>query len=318
MSSETEFGYSLKYNTHCIFRNISNPKKTVKIFNAPINYLDTRDILSLKGVSEEDIRVSLLKGVLRHKLLCKDIELVSSNIDLLQFSNKQRSWLQSYGFTEGVTIGVDELSSETIDFIESHGGGSISYLWRQEIPLIGTKNGSNRIFYTSDKFLNGTFSTGDHFHISVKHNGKDLYESIDYTISESSGVGTGYDTINIFSFAPKTNSTLIATYVIAQNETSAVINPINIINTSVNYFAVIGDLILCDAFSANIIITLPLSTIFNKNMAIIIKKIDLSGNSVIITPASGQPTDLPSNIGSLAISGQSITMVSTGTGWIII
>src|SRR5271165_3139934 len=111
MSSESNFAYSLKYNTHFIVKNITgtadsmlhlerdnpaipppyrtapfrvSPEKTIMIFNYPINAGGTRDLLKIPGVQEEDIRSSLLKGELRHKFLCGDIELVSSNIDLLQ------------------------------------------------------------------------------------------------------------------------------------------------------------------------------------------------------------------------------------------
>lgn len=150
MSSESNFAYSLKYNTHFIVRNITgtpssslhltgdnpaipppyrsgsfylSPGKTITIFHYPINDTQTRDLLQIPGVTESDIRASLLKGELRHKFLCGDIELVSSNIDLLQFSDKQRAWLYSYGFTEGVAIGYDELDGYVQSIIG--GGGSI-------------------------------------------------------------------------------------------------------------------------------------------------------------------------------------------------
>lgn len=239
MSSESEFGYSLKYNTHFVVRNITgtaasqlhtegfnpdipppyqsgvfvlSPKKTIKIFHYPINPGDTRDILQIPGITEEDIRVSLLKGEIRHKFLCGDIELVSSNIDLLQFSDKQRDFLTKFGFTEGVQIGWDELDGYVQELI-TIGGSGVSYLWREKIPLIGMRNGSNRTFYTPDKFINGSYFNNI-FHITIEHNGKELYENIDYSIAESGGPGTGYDTINIFSLTPNSHSLLYATYAI--------------------------------------------------------------------------------------------------------
>lgn len=114
---------------------------------------------------------------------------------------------------EGVSIGVDELAQDTVDFIISQGGAGSGYYWREKIPLIGMKNGVNRTFYTPDKFLNGSY-LGNTFHLTVEHNGKELYENIDYTIAESSGPGTGYDTINIFSLTPNSHSLLYATYAI--------------------------------------------------------------------------------------------------------
>ncbi len=225
MSSESDFAYAPKYNTHFIVRNttgssVNSPyQKTLFIFNYPINYGDTRDLLAIPGIEEADIRASLLKGVLRHKLLNGDIALVSSNIDLLQFSDKQRSFLHGFGFTEGVVIGIDELGdaswgpeNDTIDFIKSL-AGSPPYLLVEEVLLIGAKNNSNRTFNTPNKFLNGLYF-GNQFHIHVKHDGKDLYEGYDYSISESGGPGTGFDTIYITAFAPKPRSLLVATYAV--------------------------------------------------------------------------------------------------------
>lgn len=239
MSSESNFGYSLKYTTHFIVKNITgtldsslhlendnpaipppyrtarmqvSPQKTISIFNYPINAGGTRDLLQIPGVQEEDIRSSLLKGVLRHKFLCGDIELVSSNIDLLQFSPEQRDFLLQFGFTTGVKIGYDQLDGYVQDLIQTGGSGA-PYLWREKISLIGLKNGSNRMFFTPDKFINGSYF-GNIFHITVEHNGRELYENIDFTIGESSGPGSGYDTINIFSIKPDATSLLFATYAI--------------------------------------------------------------------------------------------------------
>ena len=188
-------------NASFIVRNItSDRKKTIKIFNYPILYDNTRDLLAIPGITESDIRVSLLKGELKHKLLVKDIVIEYSDIDLLQFNIDQKQFLQNSGVTKGLEVtGVV---------------GTLPYLLREDIPLIGIKNGINRLFYTPDKFLNGLLPSGDNVHIKVFHNGKSLYEGIDYTISESAGSGTGYDTINIFSFTPIRESLLYATYAI--------------------------------------------------------------------------------------------------------
>lgn len=239
MSSESHFGYSLKYNTHFIVKNITgtnasqlyldgdnpnipppyrssyfrlSPKKTINIFQYPINAGQTRDLLQIPGIQEADIRSSLLKGELRHKFLCGDIQLVSSNINLLQFSDEQRDFLYKFGFIKGVDIGINELGQDTVDFIMNSGSG-VLYTWKEKIPLIGLKNGTNRIFYTPDKFINGTYF-GNTFHITVEHNGKELYENIDFTIAESGGTGTGYDTLNFISFSPNNNSTLYCTYTV--------------------------------------------------------------------------------------------------------
>lgn len=197
MSGFNDFAPYFKRNGCFVVRNITpDRKKIIKIFNYPILYNTTRDLLQIPGVAESDIRASLLKGELRHKILAKDIVVECSDIDLLQFNDDQKAFLQSAGIINGLSI------------------SNLGYSWRQEISLIGIKNGSNRIFYTPEKFVNGLFTTGDVFHIEIKHNGKDLYESVDYTIAESGGAGTGYDTINLISFAPVSKSLLYANYVV--------------------------------------------------------------------------------------------------------
>ncbi len=75
--------------------------------------------------------------------------------------------------------------------------------------LSGVQNSINRVFTTPDFFL----AT----HFEVFHNGRRLTELVgtagDYTLSESGGVGTGFDTVTFISFKPKPNSVLRANYV---------------------------------------------------------------------------------------------------------
>lgn len=83
---------------------------------------------------------------------------------------------------------------------------------RYNIELVGTKDGTNRVFTTPDKFLHGTYY-GAEPQIRLMHNGRRLIEQDDFTVSESGGVGTGFDTITMVSFAPVSRSRLIADYV---------------------------------------------------------------------------------------------------------
>jgi hypothetical protein len=56
------FAPGRKRNTSFIVRNISPQNKTINIFQYPINMDQTRDLLAIPGVSDGDIRSSLLKG----------------------------------------------------------------------------------------------------------------------------------------------------------------------------------------------------------------------------------------------------------------
>jgi len=195
-----------------VVRNTSPQKKTIFFFAGwPINLGCTRDLLKIPGVSEGDIKSSLMKGEIRNKLKNGDIELVFSNIDLLQFNDCGIQYLQGYGFTTGVLVGYDQLDGYVQSLLNQVGG--ISYLWREKIQLIGLKDGTNRMFFTPDKFLNGSYASNS-FVITVEHNGKQLYENIDFTIGESGGPGSGYDTINLISFTPNRHSLLYSTYAI--------------------------------------------------------------------------------------------------------
>lgn len=193
-----------RVNTVFVVKNITKgtpQEKTIHLFTYPIPPGKERDLLSISFVSEADIRHSLLKGELLIKGLCGEIEVVECSIDLLQFDDEQRNFLSSIG------VG-DHCMTVTI----SIGPNDLPFIFKQQVELIGTKNNKNRIFTTPDKFINGSLGSNE-FRISIKHDGKRLIEDIDYTVSESMGAGTGFDTITFISFAPKKKATLIADYV---------------------------------------------------------------------------------------------------------
>lgn len=85
-----------------VVKNISNPKKTIFIFNYPINWMGTRDLLLIPGVGENDIRSSSLKGEINRKIRVNEIQVLSSNVDLLQFDPLQRQFLLNAGITNGL------------------------------------------------------------------------------------------------------------------------------------------------------------------------------------------------------------------------
>ena len=80
--------------------------------------------------------------------------------------------------------------------------------FKVEVPLLGTKDHSNLIFTTPDKFLPTT--------LAVYLNGIRIRQGLDedYVVSESGGPGAGYDTITLNpAFAPRLNEQLIADYI---------------------------------------------------------------------------------------------------------
>lgn len=61
--------------------------------------------------------------------------------------------------------------------------------------VVGVQDGTNTVFYAQFYFVPST--------LSVSLNGNAIYQGTgdDYTVAESGGVGTGYDTITLFAYA---------------------------------------------------------------------------------------------------------------------
>jgi len=162
-----------KRNTSFVVKNIiSNSNKEIKIFNYPIPVGKERDLLAIPGVSESDIRASLLKGELLNKLLANEITIVFSDINLLQFNEDQKAFLKACGVDFGTTVSTSQLS----------------YIKKEDVQLVGVVDGVNNIFTIPF----GTFvQDADHKIIVYKNGVKQMFLD-DYFIFEGGGPGTGY------------------------------------------------------------------------------------------------------------------------------
>lgn len=111
MSKDTFF----KKNTSIKFivKNVSFYRKKLTVFNYPILYGQTRDLLAIPEISEEDIRHSLIKGVLAIKIKAKDLIIVYSDIDLIQFNSEQKIFLEEAGIDKGLEISGTEIETST-------------------------------------------------------------------------------------------------------------------------------------------------------------------------------------------------------------
>lgn len=114
-------------------------------------------------------------------------------------------WYDDF-FSEGI-LSLKELSASS----------GLSQV-RIGVSLVGPKDGSNRVFRTTPDYFVHTPS-GNGKTIEIWHNGRRLAQTAapnpelgDYTVEESGGVGTGYDTINLLTFAPVGRSSLLANY----------------------------------------------------------------------------------------------------------
>jgi hypothetical protein len=103
-------------------RNLSN--KTLRIFNTKILSGQTYDLMSIQGISEADIRQSLITGELMIKIRKGEINVVSSSIDLAQEDQSQRDFLEAAGVPiEDLTVGS---SSPSIRIHEAHLESTVS------------------------------------------------------------------------------------------------------------------------------------------------------------------------------------------------
>lgn len=93
----SDFGYKPSSNVSFIIKNLSNKK--IRVFNYPLWPGNTRDLMRIPAITEEDIRDSLLKGQLQFMLSVHQIAIVSSDINLTQFNPAQRQFLENLGVT---------------------------------------------------------------------------------------------------------------------------------------------------------------------------------------------------------------------------
>lgn len=190
-ASQFPYNYPIK-GTFVVRNIITNSNKTIRIFDYPIPVGTTRDLLRIPGVSEDSIRASLLKGVLRNKIVAGEIEIVDSDAQLIQFNEEQKTFLQD----AGVVIGLEPGSSGT-----GTGGFDV-----QDSPLVGIQDGVNTTFTTPTIFKH----TSD-FKEVIFTNGLRNHIPEDYFVAESGGLDTGYDTV-VFVLAPDLDDVITIDY----------------------------------------------------------------------------------------------------------
>jgi hypothetical protein len=196
-------------STKFVVMNIAPQRKRIKIFNYPIENNDVRDLLAIPEICEADIRASLLKGEILRKLKAKEIVVIFSDIDLLQFNDEHKAFLKASGITKGLEVDEDQLTV-AVQIKLNAAAGSMPVRFHEGIVPTGAIDGSNRTYGTPDKFLNGAY-LGSDYSINVRHNGRVLYPGVDYIVLESVPTA-GYDTIVLITFSPPVGSKLICSY----------------------------------------------------------------------------------------------------------
>jgi len=182
--------------------NVNRDKKIIKVFHYPLPYACTIDLMQKKGIAEQDIKTSLLKGELNFKIRVGDILIDCSDIDVLTFNAAQKSFL----YSAGINIGVEATTS-------GGGGGSVlDYAFKQGMPLFGIKDGKNNLFQSQDHFIYGQWDN-NFFRPQVFHNGRLLYDTLDYVVGQTSSLVYPYfNTIRFVTFTPSPKSNLLISY----------------------------------------------------------------------------------------------------------
>ena len=96
------------------------------------------------------------------------------------------------------------------DFVNTPGLGS-----RVGVIPAGTRDGSNREFTTPENFTEDSlevFHNGHRF--TQTPSGSTSPQDGGYYVSESGGLGTGYDTVHFLKFPPSPNSELRFNYIV--------------------------------------------------------------------------------------------------------
>jgi hypothetical protein len=176
------FAPFLKQFNRFVVKNISDPPKTIKIFDYPIPYNMERDLLSIRGISSGEILSSLMKGTLNHKIRTNEIIIVDSDIDLLQFNMDNKSFLQQCGIVKGLQVD----------------GSNNMFLKKEDIQLVGLIDNINTVFYIPS----GYFIQNSIYKIIVYKNGVKQFLGNDFTVFEQGGPGTGYNGV-LFTVAPQ-------------------------------------------------------------------------------------------------------------------
>jgi hypothetical protein len=192
-----DFAPYLKLNGCFVVQNISPQVKTIKIFNYPINYGGTRDILQIPGVSEGDIRASLLKGELNHKVRARDIIVLCSDIDLLQFNAAQKLFLQSAGIVNGLSasssggIGFGIVEE---DFVDSSPNASLVS------GAVRVTNPSGNPFPTQIVWFTDNSQTEKIVEKLITYNGNQVPTIITWNVYNTDGITINHSVTDVITY----------------------------------------------------------------------------------------------------------------------
>lgn len=106
-----------------IVKNIST-KKTINVFGINISPGYSYNLMNIQGVTEDDIKVSLVKGVLKRKINSGELSILQSDLDLTTSNSTQNSFLTTNTLVSGsVEIYTSTITqAKTLNFFNKNNG----------------------------------------------------------------------------------------------------------------------------------------------------------------------------------------------------
>lgn len=88
-----------------VLKNITSPPgRSIKVFNVSVYPGNTIDVMKIPGITEEDVRVSLLRGDLRNKINNGQLQIINSTIGLPEHDTNFINDLGTMGLYSSVNI----------------------------------------------------------------------------------------------------------------------------------------------------------------------------------------------------------------------
>ena len=150
-----------------VVKNITSPPKTICVFNTNIKFGQSKNLLDIPGIGEEDVRISLLKGQVLNKILSGDIQIVKSDVNALSFNQNQSNFLANSNLTTGIKI------NNTI----------LPYIERRDLTMLGAIDGYNTRFVCPSYYY---FTINSSYVLIVYWNGIRQIMNVDFFIDVTS------------------------------------------------------------------------------------------------------------------------------------
>ncbi len=130
-------------NASFVVKNLTT--RTIKVFNQKIGYLNSIDLMKIPGISENMIKESLLKGTLYNKINAGELQVTSSDLNILASNATQKAFLTANSISS-ISATRTDYSTQAVWYIDSTSGvdtntgltsGDAIKTWSEYIKRVG-------------------------------------------------------------------------------------------------------------------------------------------------------------------------------------